>query len=150
MDFKLNWKWGETSPLCVITGGAVKVGDLLWLDDDGRCRSHRDFATTQTLTEDDVLAVFGLRFLGVAMQSTPEAGKSIRVATTGTFDFPADEEAAEAAIIGDFFGPTFDEKGRLTRTLGPTAKEHSVGRIGHTYNVPSSRVYIRIKSRKTP
>ena len=149
--FKLNWKWGETSPLCVQTAtGHINAGDLLWLDDYGTCWSHRDFMKVgDSFTESDVRCLFSERFLGVAMQSATQKGKHIRVATAGTFDFPADPEAAEAAIIGNYFGPAFDADGRLTRTLDPVSKEESIGRIGHTLNVPTGRVYIRIQSHKT-
>lgn len=148
---KMNWKWGETSPLCVQTStGHIKAGDLLWLDDYGTCWSHRDFMKVgDGFTESDVRCLFSERFLGVAMQSATQEGKHIRVATAGTFDFPAADDIGKGAIIGDYFGPAFGPDGKLTRTLEPVTKEESVGRIGHTLDVPTGHVYIRIRSHKT-
>lgn len=148
---KMNWKWGETSPLCVQTAtGQIKAGDLLWLDEYGTCWSHRDFVTAnENFSKTDVRKRFSRRFIGVAMQSSTQDGKFIRAATAGTFDFPADEAIGKGAIIGDFFGPAFDAEGRLTRTLEPVSKEESVGRIGHTLDVPAGHVYIRVKGHQT-
>jgi len=148
---KLNWKWGETSPLCVQTStGHIKAGDLLWLNNDGTCWSHRDFMKVgKGFTEYDVRCLFSACFVGVAMQSSMQCGKSIRVATSGTFDFPADEDIGKSAIIGDHYGPSFDDDGRLTRSLEHVSTEESVGRIGHTLDVPAGHVYIRIKGHKT-
>lgn len=102
MSDNMRWRYGDTTPVmaAVDTGTVIEIGDLVWQDtNDAKPASDSTYdsglATSQELFVDS--------FLGVAMQRS-QTGETapIRVATTGTFEYPC---ASAAFELGDFIGP---------------------------------------------
>lgn len=102
MSDKMRWRYGDTNPVmaAVDSGTVIEIGDLIWLDADD-AKPASDFTWTSSIgaTQD----AFANRFLGVAMQRSASGDTaSIRVATTGVFEFTC---ASAAFELGDAIGP---------------------------------------------
>jgi hypothetical protein len=98
MPDRMRWRYGDTNPVMaeVDADTVVEIGDLVWLDrDDAKPASRLSLRVT-----------LAQRFLGVAMQRS-RAGEtgSIRVATTGVFEFECREALWE---LGDLVGAAVD------------------------------------------
>ncbi len=150
MSKSLNWKWGETSPVSVevASSTAVEVGDLLWLNTDGKAQPASAYAKATDLT--GTQNAFALKFLGVAMQSNPASMEGrIRVATTGTFEFNDDTSDASAEKLGTYMGPNLNSAATYLKSdalISVASAKYAVGRIVHLENVPSGKAYIAIRS----
>lgn len=102
MANKMRYRWGETNPVEVPVNAnqAIEIGDMLWLDtDDAKPASGQSDQGSLAANQD----LFASKFLGVAMQAhgSAEAAKSIRVATTGVFEFDC---ASATFVVGDKVG----------------------------------------------
>lgn len=87
MANSMRWRYGDTNPVMVPVAAAttIEIGDLVFLDSD---QAKPASAQTDKGSELSNQEEFHDNFLGVAMQASAagEAG-SIRVATTGVFEF---------------------------------------------------------------
>ena len=101
MSNTMRWRYGETNPviLPVQSGFLVEIGDLLYLD-GGTVKpasNQSDHGTLQANQE-----AFHDNFVGVAMQcSTGTTTESIRVATSGVFEFSCSPASFD---VGDLIG----------------------------------------------
>ena len=145
-----NWKWGETCPICVRAAedSEIRIGDLLWLDPDGKAQSASSFAKSGDLAETQ--KAFTLDFLGIAMQASPVGWmETIRVATCGTFEFDDETPSDVTQRIGTFVGPSFntlEEKLESKAIITVDSARKAIGRIVHQENVPAGKAYVAIIS----
>ncbi len=145
-----NWKWGETCPICVRAAedSEIKIGDLLWLDSDGKAQSASTFSKSETLAETQ--KAFTLDFLGVAMQASPAGRKgTIRAATCGTFEFDDETSGDVAQHIGSFVGinlNSHEERLDPKSVITVDSSLKAIGRIVHQENVPAGKAYVAIVS----
>lgn len=101
MSDTMRWRYGDTSPVVVPVDAAtvIEIGDLLYLEtDDARPAS----AQADQLTEAANQELFHDKFVGVAMQRSPEGDTHpIRVATRGVFEFDCAGATFEVgALVG--------------------------------------------------
>ncbi|MDO4629228.1 MAG: hypothetical protein Q4C70_08610 [Planctomycetia bacterium] len=161
---RLNWKWGDTSPIAVTPapGARIHIGDLLWLDETGKCWPASEYPREETA---DTRRGFARRFIGVAMQES-KAGRvnPIRVATAGTFEFSL-EGVTAPLILGMHVAPAFQGTGLSSsvkkkktqgaglspplkpQTVTPTdEKDTAIGWVAHTEDVKDGKAVIRVIS----
>lgn len=145
----MRWRYGDTNPVMfpVDSATVIEIGDLVFLEtDDVRPASQQADQSTHSANQD----LFQDKFAGVAMQSSPagESG-SIRVATTGVFEF----ECASATFeVGDTIGP--DENGAGTaledqQVIAASNESESIGRCVGRVNPAGTRVLVDIVSTVT-
>jgi hypothetical protein len=101
MSDKMRWRYGDTNPVlaAVDADTVIEIGDLVYQEvDDVRPASMQTDQGTKLANQE----MFAGKFLGVAMQRS-RAGEttSIRVATTGVFEFDC---AASNFELGDPIG----------------------------------------------
>ncbi|MBQ4143322.1 MAG: hypothetical protein IJD43_07610 [Thermoguttaceae bacterium] len=148
--YRLNWKWGETSPICARVSAETDVhaGDLLWLDSDGMAKPASEFPKSTDLA--GTQAAFSLKFLGIAMQSSPLGKESaIRTATTGTFEFDDETQDGVQEILGTYVGANLNAaQTHLQRSsvVAVSSAKCAFGRIVHLENVPVGKVFAAIVS----
>lgn len=146
----LNWKWGETCPISakVASSIAVRIGDLLWLDSDGYAQPASTFAKATDLA--GTQASFAQSFLGIAMQASPSGtASSIRVATTGTFEFSDDTASTVTELLGTFVGPNLNSAETYLKSdavVTVASARIAIARIVHQENVPAGKAYVSILS----
>jgi hypothetical protein len=82
----MRWRYGETNPvvLPVASATVIEIGDLVYLDTTAKPAGGLAYGASLAATQE----AFHDAFAGVAMQQS-RAGdtQSIRVATTGVFEF---------------------------------------------------------------
>lgn len=100
----MRWRYGETNPvmLPVLVGTTIEIGDMVYFDGTSLlpAASQADGGALADNQED-----FHAVFAGVAMQrhrATTDPAGSIRVATTGVFEFDC---ASATFKVGDLVGP---------------------------------------------
>jgi hypothetical protein len=107
MADKMRWRYGDTNPVVAqpLAEDVIEIGDLLY-QASGYARpasalKHEDRSAR------DLPRLFVAEFLGVAMQRS-RCGDidSIRVATTGVFEFPG--LVVREWELGDLVGPVID------------------------------------------
>lgn len=97
----MRWRYGETNAVlaAVDSPTIIEIGDLLFLDTDEK--SQLDVKPASLLSPPNQ-GLFRDRFIGVAMQRSRSGDtESIRVATTGVFEFDCGFDSYE---IGDLIG----------------------------------------------
>lgn len=125
----MRWRYGDTNPVVasVEADTVIEIGDLVQLWNGS---AHP--AGGLTLNAANELGYFHDRFLGVAMQRSRQGDTdSIRVSTTGVFEFQALKSNYQ---IGDLVAPFFSQQGKLSKdTVGRVIyPEWSIGRIAKT------------------
>lgn len=142
----MRWRYGDTNPvmLPVASDVDVEIGDMVFLD-SGAAKpasvqvDQGSSAANQT--------VFHENFVGVAMQASPLGeASSIRIATTGVFEFTCDAATTElGAGIATAVNPTgdtlYDQKVVVTPSLAT-----AIGRCAKQVSVASTRVLVDIVS----
>jgi len=148
--YRLNWKWGETSPICARVSSETEVhaGDLLWLDEDGKAKPASEFPKSDDLVSTQ--SAFSLKFLGIAMQSSPSGKESaIRTATTGTFEFSEETQDGIPETLGTYVGANLNPaQTHLQRSsvVAVSSAKCAFGRIVHLENVPTGKAFVAIVS----
>jgi predicted RecA/RadA family phage recombinase len=145
----MRWRYGDTNPvmLPVDSATAIEIGDLLYLaTDDVRPASQQADQSTLALNQD----MFHGNFAGVAMQSSPagETG-SIRVATTGVFEFDC---AAATFEVGDTIGPDENAGGTALEdqaVIAASGESEAIGRCARRANPAATRVLVDVVSTVT-
>jgi hypothetical protein len=142
----MRWRYGDTSPVMLPVDSAtvIEIGDLVYLEvDDARPAS----AQTDQGTEAGNQQMFHTKFAGVAMQASPSGeANSIRVATTGVFEFDCPSATLE---VGDLMGA--DENAGGTALLNQTAVKvtnanAALGRCAKRLNPAGTRALVDIVS----
>jgi len=98
MADNFRWRYGETNPVTcpVDSAQTISIGDLVWLyTDDVRKASSLPYTGGEATAQEALVD----NFLGVAMQGSDSGDTdSIRVATTGVFEFAT---ASDTFALGD-------------------------------------------------
>ena len=97
----MRWRYGDTNPvmLAVDSATVIEIGDLVYFDtDDAKPAGSASYGANLAAAQE----TFHDKFAGVAMQASA-AGEtaSIRVATSGVFEFP---QAAATVQVGTRIG----------------------------------------------
>lgn len=142
----MRWRYGDTNPvmLPVGTDTEIEIGDLVYLD-SGSAKPASDMADqgSSTLTTQE----FQDYFVGIAMQASSVGDvASIRIATSGVFEFECDSATHELGqtmtvainLAGD---QLFDQKVLSTASL-PAA----IGRCARQVTTASTRVLVDVVS----
>ena len=146
MAEKMRWRYGETNPVIgfVQSTVGIEIGDLVFRDNDNvRPAGSQANQTTKALNQ----SIFASNFLGVAMQSSPVGeASSIRIATTGTFEFDCNPSTF---ILGNIVG--VDElPGRVglenQKVDTVTAIAGAIGRVAKREPAQTKSVMVNIKS----
>ncbi|MEO0529625.1 MAG: hypothetical protein AAF266_03505 [Planctomycetota bacterium] len=142
----MRWRYGDTNPVMLPVGTEtdVEIGDLVYLD-SGEAKPASDVPDqgSSLLTVQE----FQDNFVGVAMQASPAGdATSIRIATTGVFEFECDsavhELGEEIAVAINLPGDKlFDQKVAATLTMSM-----AIGRCAKQVTVASTRVLVDIVS----
>lgn len=142
----MRWRYGDTSPVMLPVDSAtvIEIGDLVYLaTDDARPASSQ----ADQGTEPGNQSLFHDSFAGVAMQASPSgATQSIRVATSGVFEFDCLEATFEVgALIG------VDENAGGTgledqKVVAVSQIDGAIGRCAKRVNPAGTRVLVDIVS----
>ncbi len=146
MANKMRWRYGDTNPvqLPVLQGYIIDIGDLIYLD-AGSAKSASSMFDQGTLSANQEM--FHDSFVGVAMQASPaDSTQSIRIATSGVFDFDCTSATFE---LGDLIGT--DEDGIGTKledgvVIGVATPNLAVGRCAKRSDPAGTRVLVDIAS----
>ena len=146
MSNAMRWRYGDTNPVMVPVDSAtvIEIGDLLYLDtDDAKPASDQADQGTAGANQQE----FQGKFVGVAMQcsASGETG-SIRIATSGVFEFACDATTFE---IGDLLGPPENSSGTAleNQKLEVVGSEASaLGRCAKRVNPARNKVLVDIVS----
>lgn len=146
MANKMRWRYGDTNPVLhpVEADDAVEVGDLMFLE-NSKVRPASLLADAGTEAGNQEALHDG--FVGVAMQASP-AGRagSIRVATTGVFEFDCD---AAIWALGQLVGSTEDGTGTALedqKVVSVAAENLAFGRCAQRVDPAASRVLVDVVS----
>ncbi|TWT96770.1 hypothetical protein Pla108_25440 [Botrimarina colliarenosi] len=142
----MRWRYGDTNPvrLPVASDVAVEIGDLVYLD-TGAAKP----ASAQADQGSSVLnaGLFHDNFIGVAMQASPAGdASSIRIATTGVFEFDCDSMTNE---LGNPLSVAVDGDGEqlISQKVEDAATlSLAIGRCAKPVTVASTRVLVDIVS----
>lgn len=145
----MRWRYGETNPIVLPVDAAtvIEIGDLVYLEtDDVRPASSQADQGSEAANQE----LFHDKFAGVAM-TRKRAGetKSVRVATTGVFEF---DMALGTAEVGELFG--VDENAGGTALLNQTVDQVStpnlaIGRCVKRVQPADTKVLVEIVSTVT-
>jgi hypothetical protein len=142
----MRWRYGDTSPVMLPVDSAtvIEIGDMVYLDtDDAKPASAQTDQGTETANQQ----MFHTKFAGVAMQASASGEtQSIRVATTGVFEFDCPSATLE---VGDLMGA--DENAGGTALLNQTVAKvtnanASVGRCAKRLNPAGTRMLVDVVS----
>ncbi len=146
MASSMRWRYGETNPILmpVSSSAGIEIGDLVVLD-SGTAKPASGLtdqgtpAANQELLHD--------QFLGVAMQASPaESSGSIRVATSGVFEFECSSSTFE---IGDFIGGAEEALGTELEDQiveGVASANLAIGRCVKRVPTASTSVFVDVVS----
>ena len=148
MADKMRWRYGETNSVVGLVPAtvAVEVGDLVYYESDTiKPASSQSNQTTKALNQ----STFAGKFLGVAMQASPLGeASSIRVATTGVFEF---DTGSQTFVLGALVG--IDElpgrTGLENQKVDTAVVAGAIGRIVRREPTATGTVLVGIKSKIT-
>ncbi|MEM8944130.1 MAG: hypothetical protein AAGD11_03025 [Planctomycetota bacterium] len=146
MSNTMRWRYGETNPvmLPVQPGLPIEIGDLVYLE-SGNVISAANQSDQGTPAANQ--QAFHDKFVGVAMQcSMGESGESIRIATSGVFEFAS---VAAAYEVGDLVGGSEDSVGGHLQSQvveGVGAENLALGRCVKQVATGSTKVLVDIVS----
>ena len=145
MTDKMRWRYGDTNPVIAAVDAAtvIEIGDLLWQDtDDAKPASALANHSSQAANQQALAAAF----LGVAMQRSRSGdAASIRVATTGVFEFDC---ASGTFELGDLIGA--DKNTANTGLLSQQVAKVTQGAIGRVAKrEPAAVINVLIDIRST-
>lgn len=146
MADKMRWRYGETNPIiCPAFTGLIEIGDIVYYD-SSLAKPASEYALTGTIATTQT--AFAAKFLGIAMQRSPEGDSTpIRIATTGVFEF----ETLTPAIysLGAMVSPPNNSAvSKLHRNyLGPTGSAlGAIGRVVRDEPVAAGNLLVMIIS----
>lgn len=142
----MRWRYGDTCPvqLPVAAEVEIEIGDLVYLDAGAALPASAQADQGSSVLN---LSTFQDGFVGVAMQASPlGTASTIRIATTGVFEFDCDamtNELGNALSVGvDLAGEQLiDQKVADAATLAT-----AIGRCAKRVPVASTRVLVDIVS----
>ncbi len=146
MPNSMRWRYGETNPvrMSVLPGYVIEIGDLLY-EDGGNVKSAPSQADQGTLVANQ--ETFHDSFIGVAMQSSPgTAAETIRVATSGVFEFPC---ASATFQVGDLIGSTEEGTGGqlvAQEVIGVATENLAIGRCVKQVSPAADKVLVDLVS----
>ena len=146
MSNNMRWRYGETNPVVLPTqsGVTIEIGDLIYLD-AGNAKPAVNQADQLTLAANREL--LHDNFVGVAMQaSNGDTAGSIRVATSGVFEFPCSQAIYQ---VGDLLGVTEDGTGTQLQNqeVAAVATENlAIGRCAKQVSPAADSVLVDIVS----
>jgi hypothetical protein len=151
MTDKMRWRYGDTNPVVAAVDAAtvIDLGDLVWQDTDD---AKPAAAVVDNLPQPhdgvmfDCQDAFKRSFLGVAMQrSRSGESASIRVATTGVFEFDCNPDCFE---LGDYVcpAPNLPTTDLLTQKVVKCQEQYAIGRVAKRSGVPIESVLVDILS----
>lgn len=142
----MRWRYGDTNPvvLPVDESDGVEIGDLVYLDSgEAKPASVQEDQGSSSLNAETLHD----NFVGVAMQASPSGtASSIRIATTGVFEFDCDTAThglgALLSAASNVAGTTlFNQKVAPAASIGA-----AIGRCAKQVSVASTRVLVDIVS----
>lgn len=146
MSDKMRWRYGDTNPVAaaVEASTVIEIGDLVWQDtNNAKPASVRLDAGSETGNQTGLAE----SFLGVAMQRSRIGDtSSIRVATTGVFEFDCPSGTFE---LGDIVGVDEDLAGtallnqQVTKVSGAA---YAIGRVAKRQATAATTVLVAICS----
>lgn len=142
----MRWRYGDTNPvmLPVLSDTVIEIGDLVYLDTNN-AKPASSLADQGTLLMNQ--ATFRDNFVGVAMQASQSGDvASIRIATSGVFEFDSDTNAYE---LGELIGPSENTAGNALedqKIEGVSSIGNALGRCAKRVQPASSRVLIDVVS----
>jgi hypothetical protein len=146
MSNTMRWRYGDTDPVMMPVAAAIviEIGDLVYAASGlARPASAQADGGSEAANQEALHDVF----VGVAMQASPEdATDSIRIATSGVFEFDCLSTTAE---IGDLFGPDEDGSGveLLNQTVAKVATANlAIGRCAKRISPAATRALVEIAS----
>lgn len=154
MSDKMRWRYGDTNPVVAAVDSAqvIEIGDLLYQDiDDAKPAGYVGMSNAKP---EAAQAGFARLFLGISMQRSRSGDTaSIRVATTGVFEFDCPSTAFELGdLIGVFSGPLRGDNGlpvlRLWNQQVVKVIDHksAIGRVARREGSPTTSVLVDIQS----
>lgn len=142
----MRWRYGDTNPvmLPVLSSTEIEIGDLIYLDTDNAKPASSAF-DQGTLEINQTY--FREEFVGIAMQASIAGDvASIRIATSGVFEFVCDTSTFE---LGDLIGPTENAAANALvnqKVESVNTTSFALGRCAKRVDPASSRVLIDIVS----
>lgn len=140
----MRWRYGDTNPvmLPVESDTDLEIGDLVYLDTgSAKPASALPDQGTTTLNQ----AGFQDAFVGVAMQASPVGDtRSVRIATTGVFEFDCDAATWE---LGDLIAAAADGSGDFLidqKVDGVATVSAAVGRCAKQAPTAATRVLVDV------
>lgn len=142
MSNVMRWRYGDTSPvvLPVRDDLSIEIGDLLYREGGVAMPAE---CVDEYKTE--LRSTFHDKFLGVAMQASPEGvGRPIRIGTSGVFEFDCSLAMFE---VGSLIGPAVEEDSLVNQRVDLVLDvAFAVGRCAKRVATPSTRVLVEIVS----
>lgn len=146
MTDKMRWRYGDTNPViaAVDSDTVIEIGDLVYLDtDDAKPASAQADQGAEVRNQ----TFFSDRFLGVAMQrSRAGDSDSIRVATTGVFEFDcpmATYELGDLVGVGETPSGTPLEDQQIAAVESPDC---AIARVARRSPVATNVILVDIRS----
>ena len=146
MSDKMRWRYGDTNPVVASVDAetVIEIGDLIYQDvDDAKPAALLPDQGSEAANQE----LFAFDFLGVAMQrSRAGVADSIRVATTGVFEFDCPSGTFE---LGDIVGPDENTAGDalLNQQIAKVAESCSaIGRVAKREPLATNRVLVDVRS----
>lgn len=146
MTDKMRWRYGDTNPVVAAVDAetVIEIGDLVFQDvDDAKPATAQADQGTELANRE----LFAQKFLGVAMQRS-RAGDtaSIRVATTGVFEYDCSASTVE---LGDLVGIAKATVGTglvNQQVVKVSAATEAIGRVARRSATATTAVLVDIRS----
>ncbi len=146
MSDKMRWRYGDTNPVvsAVDSASVIEIGDLVYQDtDDAKPASSQADQGSETANQE----LLADNYLGVAMQRSRSGDTdSIRVATTGVFEFDCPSGTFE---LGDLMGVDEASGGTALedqKVASVSASIYAIGRVAKRVATAATTVLIDIRS----
>ena len=144
----MRWRYGDTNPVLAAVNSAtvIEIGDLVYQDtDDAKPASQQADGGSEAANQE----TFKDNFLGVAMQRSRSGDTaSIRVATTGVFEFIC---ASATFELGDLIGVSENGDGnaledQTVKSVMGLGGEYAIGLCAKRVATASTSVLVDIRS----
>ncbi|NUQ66072.1 MAG: hypothetical protein HUU20_26725 [Pirellulales bacterium] len=146
MTDKMRWRYGDTNPVVAAVDAetVIEIGDLVYQDvDDAKPAALLPDQGSEAANQD----ALAFNFLGVAMQrSRAGVADSIRVATTGVFEFDCPSGTFE---LGDLVGADENQAGTALlnqQVAEVAAARYAIGRVARRVPAAATTVLVDVRS----
>ena len=150
MSDRMRWRYGDTNPVVAAVDAetAIEIGDQVWQDiDDAKPASVLPVPGVGAHQAETLQELFADKFLGVALQrSLLGQTDTIRVATTGVFDFDCPRDTFE---LGNLVGANMNAAGTALlnqQVAKVTASKYAVGRVCKRVSPAATTALVEIRS----